>query len=862
MPRPWLFALTLVLLAGVAALFFWPISRLDSTEPIQSGPVHAQEPLLELDGAEAADTTDHSAETADSNRRKLAATNSTSTPKSNPVLPPYDGADGVVVLVLNDANDQPVMQADVYSLNPGDFSEAEIFAMGPATDRATIFRAFGKHYQSDELGQVLIPPLSKESFLYAEADGHSQIHSSETDNQGQIVIRLKAKIPFRVRVIDGAGKPVAGIPVALRQAIHTSSYPQSPGITDSEGFMAWPDLRKIMDRQQEGSTFSAGIEIPLNLNSGPTGTTAELTEEVLAAGEATLTLPPVGGVRVTIVNELGDVFLEAGRVSLYPATRPSDFYMEPGMTLNTTDGMAEFPLVGLNSPLKLSFLAKGLSNSDFLSFDGPQRAGEWIEIKLIHYLKPTLTGKLLGPSGTVLADQRITLQYFFKSESNRISRIQRRIQTDSDGRFQSEVPNPGFTTPFVERKISFNQELDGVGKCKVGVDIPLDLVPGLHDLGSLSLSPESLLLTGRVLDPQGVAIQYASVRVHATPAAAETRPRGIPSQGVRVGTDARGEFRLQGAIDEAPSYQVEIRASGFETLIQEIALGSTGMEFHLTQAGILLGTLLVAEGIDRDQLSLRILEGDKVKSISLKDLTNPTRLEFRTEETSNTPLIVEVRTHLEKLVYRSEAIYLPSGVETRPADLQPLDLRSTLQLISILARDHEGTTLDSMVWISVGDGWKGESGGADGARLIITEPIQKLFVQSEGYVGKLVENVASDQIVILEPTLQVTLQIPASLVQYRDATITAYARSVIRDRSNPFASSPKITDFDSSGRATLYADRTGEYEFFLPIRMGHEHNFNSGSLKLGKYKITGAGQMLELKVDMVELEQMIDKLTD
>jgi hypothetical protein len=865
MSRPWLFTLTLVLLAGVTALVFWPDGTAEA--PKQGGPssLETHRSPSEIAKAETDDLPAPSIKTAPQNLRVPAARTPAATHQPTSILPAYTGVDGVTVLVLDDSTDQPVALADVYTLDPIELEKDGVSIFGGTQNMSAVFQSHGKHYRCNDLGEVLIPPQPESAFLYAEAAQRAQMQFAQSEKEGRIVIRVRTKLPLQVLVVDGTGQPVANVPVALREISESYNFRKALGTTDKKGLMSWSDLNDILSGQQAENKLIASLEIPLDPEADTADQRIDLTPEILAAGKATLTMPPVGGVRVTIVDSRGNQFWEPGTVRISAVSKHKKLRMDTDISQQTKDGVAEFPFVGLDLPINLYFHRHNGRSQDHAQVHGPLREGEWVEATLAHLERPVLQGVILGPDGKPLAEQVVSISLLEVSKSGGSGSSGSNMKLDAQGGFQFEITRPFQAEKTRSRSLVLTHNLESYGSCKATIDLSFELSPGTRDLGEITLNPEAVLLAGRILDAQGMAISKVNILVKAI------QPKNSPPRRMSVGypqaardsSDSKGEFRVQGELPDAPTYQVEISAQGYQTLTREISLGSSGMEFFLNQAGILHGTLWVAKGINPNKLKLRLIDDQREIGVSLKEQKDPTYLDFRFEGKADTPYLLEIKTKMSELVYRSDPIYLQPGAVSKPVEFQPLDLRSSMQLITILARNSAGANLEPLVWIAKeGGGWTGERGGPEGAQLLIIEPIPKLHVQVDGHVGQLLENVQSNQTVTLVESMKITLQIPDNLVHYRETTLSLAAFPVDRDRSIPFSSSSKVSDFDHSGRATQFANQAGEYEYYLSIYMGQNRRRSNKGMKLGRYSITGSDQVINLKIDQAELDRLIDEMSE
>jgi hypothetical protein len=870
MPRHWLFTLTLVLLAAVTALVLWPEPAAVTVETGENGATVEQENLVDRDEAVTEASPLHAGESHLNTRVEEASVPENS--DSSATYPAYSGANGVMVVVLDEKTELPVPQTDLYYLNPRDLDQSKVRGLGGTNDFKLIIRKFGQHYRSDAQGQVQIAPLADYALLLAEKGDRAQLLSPVVAIENQIVVRLRDNVGLSVRVADAAGFPAIGAPVAIRMVSSSSSYPSLSTRTGSDGKANWTDLNTLIERLPKGSKLYASIEIPIKPENVTESQRVELTDQVLQAGTATLTMPPTGQVRVTVVDSRGERYQGTGQVRVFSnADQASLALRTSSSTESVTDGIAEFPFVALGSPLEITFLAEGSNNQDRAHIDSPQRAGEWVETTLIHADRPTLTGVLLDPDGVLLRDQSLSISLTTKSEKGGSSRIGTSLSTDSEGRFRYELRESSGQGYIKSRAFGLKTNLEKFGKCRLEQTLPNEILAGDFDLGELTLLREPFLIAGRVLDLQGVPIAQASVQIFgASDLDIRARmffrgagSRNIMMSGIGDRTDLEGNFRLQGEMEQSDSLQVEISAKGYETLRQPVSLGSEGLEFRLNPASVLIGSVLLAEGIRPSTLQITVSAGEKDEFITLRSSSGSTAHELRFEGKANTTYVLKIATRHDEVIFESAPFQLQPGIETRPPELQPLDLRDVLRSITIRAQDSAGVSLAASVYAQSSDqSWSGEQGGPEGVTFLLNNPIANLYVQAEGYAGQMLENVSSDQMVTLQPGMEITLQIPANLVHYREFSLSVNAMTVARNRNGPTISQVKISSFDSSGRATMAAPQSGDHFFTLRIQPAPGHPGRSSTMSLGIYKITASGQVINLKIDQVELDKKIDGLTD
>jgi hypothetical protein len=851
MPRNISIALIVLLLAGLTAFVLWPEASPDQ------GPAGSKQ----IDNPQdfPATTANSEASAGDSESALVARTEATPATKPasvNGILPAYDGSDGVVISIVDQETGQPAPFADLYLVDGSttDLGTKNMAYRYGASVLNPLCRKQGRHYQSDSQGKIVVPRPEKFMLALAEKDGLFGFEDQHGDRVNEIEIRLRPNRTFEVQVIDAAGAPVADVPVSLQEGEKTRVFTKVTVQSNAEGVANFEDLdQNLLATSRYGSVFCT-LGVPMRLQDITQSQRVKLTDELLGIGKVVLTLPPIGHVRFKLLDSQGQLDQGLGGIRIeFPEGDPS-FGVDIRPRVKSQDGIAEFYWVGLHTQMRAKIWGAGSRNPDLVMFDGPTRDNEWVEVTVQLTPHSFLKGRILSPEGQPIPNQAMaTLETTSAGYGSRTRNF--RADTDAEGRYQFELDLSDPDGPALGRSIRFRIDSKEFGRYQWAQDLPIKFEPGAFDLGDITMINIPVLLRGLVEDQTGAPIH----RAMATLEYADDQ-----SQGNRVwrtaselnGTTGRdGEFVVFGKLPDASDFRLRIGAKGYETLVTTPLFGDQLQKFELPSGAVLIGALHIDEAIKFYNLKVIMRRGSDKQSLKLEP-DGPGLANFQYEGNSNIPYSFEIRTPQDELVYEMNNLVLASGKETRPPELQPLDLRPLLRVSKFDVRNTAGVRIDAKI-IAKG-GARSHTYTNDGGPIVAysMSEFDQVTVSAVGYLSKTLHNSASEQTVVLENAIKVYVTVPAELVRHREARLTLEAEP---DRYPAL----DFFNFDSKGRATLYVPEFGNYRLRARVNDATHHRFNSNFLLAdSKYLIENSGQVIELPVDLAALNAMIDEMRD
>jgi hypothetical protein len=851
MSRTWISLCALILLSALVALF-WESEEGVQSEAASTDSGSATEPVEA--SAEIASVADLVAATHA--RQQSAAASLLASPST--IRPPYAGDDGILVHLIDARTTQPVPHAEVFWLDQADMDRNGWQLISPAgiTGMVRLVREHGGHYRSDEAGIVRLPRAVESASLLAESDGLLGFEMRVSIPSGDLRLRMMTEQKMVVTVLDSAGQAVPQAPVSMQAHVNSRVNTLSTLVTGPAGTATFEG--KSMAGKWGGPQAKKVITlgIPTDTASAAKFASVELNEPVYAAGHATLIMPETGLVRITVLDELGEIYPASGTVQLvayegekhYPTSR----LIEP-----TVDGVAEFKFVGLGGQLKAIFHHQRSANADEIIFAGPTEEGLRVEAELVHANWPYLTGVLIDPDGNPVVERKIDLRQIDLHGKHSSTVARPELRTDADGYFRVEPKEISYLGQPLSRSLKLHMDLESFGPCQTEMEIPVDLPPGPTDLGEIHLIRNRVLLAGRVLDDLGEPILGAEVEVQCT---ASDQADGGWSSKVRKQdrSDARGLFEVVGKLPQASAYFVEIHAQGFEAWKEEITPGMIDVDYRLKKAGVLIGTVLLDQEIEPMSLRVVLKNGDHYDSVPLIPFGEPNSYQLRFEGRANVPYSLEVRTSsLEALLYLEDLVMV-AGQETRPPELQPLDLRGLLHDSTIEVRNAAGTAIAAKFSIQKGNRNKQVSSAEGMVSFLHSKPIDQIEIRAAGYAGQTLREIEGNQIVALEQALEIVVEIPPDLANLRGTELAVQVSSAEPDAAPERGN--QSYKFDASGHSKLFVPHPGSYQFELKVRRRMGLRTISSRVNRSTQSVTRAGQTIILVVEQAELDRKIDTL--
>jgi hypothetical protein len=853
MPRSWIFPLAVVLLGLVAALFLWPekvsppvqalesLAQVDDSSPLETAPV---------DPAPAAKQPPPASE-----RVELATTDAEVDVAPSALQPQYEGDDGFTLRVIDAITRQPIPGADVYIKETPEFYRQLRLQQHNTAARTLIklLPLIGKHYQADSSGIVRLAPLAKD-FVAMATKGNllgSKNWIPITSNTADILMRVNR--PFTIHVVRANGVPVEGAPVTVQSEVNGYSSTRRFLRTDDQGSTTFDGLCTLINSSRGVQTFYAKLDVPNRTSELSQQQRVKLTDSIFKTGSVTLTMPPIGGVRISILDPQGNLSTESGVVELN--LKESVDGSPTAITLSeaVVNGIAEFPYIGLGTALTAEYHPPNGRNSESISLAGPLQAGEWVETSIRTTDWPVYTGILLSPDGDPISDSNFDLKIEFQYQ-NGPHESRGQFHTDASGKFSCEASPPlPSATPLSQRAI-FSAEWKEFGKCDATLSLPDQPLPGENPIGEVTLQALPIVLSGRIIDEQDLAIAAAKIEVFCNPPSAAGSMNLGRIQTYTAESKPDGTFIIQGRVVENSSCFVIVDADGYESFRQDFSPGLVDVDFRLGKAGVLLGSVLLDQGIPHDQLSLTMKRAQRNASIRLHPSEDPGLFNFRFEGNTDIPYTFLIDSRWDENFFTLEGIILSPNAATRPPKLQPVDLRGRFHQLKVFVQNEEGQRIDAGLSIVEENRTRSTSMNAGAITLLLATPVKSITLGATGYISKTILDPGPEVTVTLERALEVLVQLPPEFLQYRGMNLSL--RVISKKTQEPLPSKP----FDSFGKSTLFVPGTGEYEISLLILKHRRGGFFSEAnfLKLGSHNIERTGQTLTLAVDQAALDKVVD----
>ncbi len=422
----------------------------------------------------------------------------------------------------------------------------------------------------------------------------------------------------RVRVVDGRGAPVGGVPVALRG--HWPHYVIDPveAVTGSDGIALlcgvadavapYPDPASLSVEQR----FHWTVELDLLL-AEPVGQT--IAGDALPTAVVTLVAPPLGGVVVEGVDAAGQQVALSASAALLRDRTPDDLaHREPfwldeeydrqwlatAQRATPADGKLRFPQVGLDAPLVAWVRRNAASVPIAVPGRGPAREGETALLRArFDDGRPSVCGRVVGPDGAPLGDATLLAELLFVRGAAppgdvpvvRINEMSPEhyaeldsLTTDAAGRFTIDVRY--FDDERGDWSLILSRDRNGTAPIEAQASLPATLA-GQFELGDVTLLPAPTLVLGRVVDESGAPLADATVAIELQQRHADSR--------LETTSAADGTFALRG-IQRSSECALLASAPERAEWRGEATVGAAGLEIVLPRVGAVIGRVALGQG--------------------------------------------------------------------------------------------------------------------------------------------------------------------------------------------------------------------------------------------------------------------------
>ncbi len=276
----------------------------------------------------------------------------------------------------------------------------------------------------------------------------------------------------------------------------------------------------------------------------------------------TLTMPPIGALRIEVLGPEGEVDPVNGSVQLSFKKAPLRGHLKPTYGANLTDGIAEFrAFVTGSREFEVAVELPAEGSSWTFKGTGPGRKGEVRTVKTLRPERSVVKARLVDSLGKPLARKNVTLNYALVGYGN--DKVDRHVRATSsaDGSIRFEVPpEEDVTAPFA---IVVSAGLfSGAEEAIKLIDVEPAQIRNSVDLGEVEMEwQKSVSLKGQVVGEDGVPL--AGVRMTLD------RP-GRNTYG--ADTDERGLFQFNLTLD--PESVLTADASGLGYLPKTVPIDS------------------------------------------------------------------------------------------------------------------------------------------------------------------------------------------------------------------------------------------------------------------------------------------------
>lgn len=493
-------------------------------------------------------------------------------------------ADQVLVHVVDEETRSSVPGACVYRLDRrGD--------AGSGRSLRERMLEFGERVTADARGEVTMAGGDGSVALMGTASGRIG-YGRLVAGASRVTLVLQRDVSIPVQVVDGAGKPVAGVPVALRRRDRYDHRVSQPVLTRGpDGLAVVPVAPQFLGRDQPDTGFVVAIETgvvpriahPVSLRQPPTA-------------PVRLSLPVTGAIDVRIRRLDGTPMpVQGGRIDLHVASEDDAARRVPfdlGARLDWSPLSSDrhrFAHVGLGKFVAVVVEIPTESEPWVAWGRGPQRAGETVFLTAQPtHGAPRVRFRAVSEEEVPVANALLEIEVFQGAHG----RLRRTVQSDERGHFEVVIEEP--YDPRTRRFLRVRQLVDrwsAKRRSEALAEISRDLPPGTSDLGDLALGPPPVILRGIVVTGTGEAVAGAAVSVCLRRPGRE-EPWWQTLEG-RFRTDDSGRFEVRAWLRaHSGVLRLEARRRGHTASVPSVhRAGASGVRLVLDATASILGSV-------------------------------------------------------------------------------------------------------------------------------------------------------------------------------------------------------------------------------------------------------------------------------
>ena len=639
-----------------------------------------------------------------------------------------------------------------------------------------------------------------------------------------LVLSLVPDRTLAVRAVDGAGRPVAGVPVAIRlDALRAEGGDLWRGATGEDGVARVRHFDALLGERAREAALAAVLAFPTRSPvaaalEGVAGFAAPIELVVPDSGSLAVSVldpsrRPVDQASLRVAVERGDGALaQAGPASF---ERP----------IPVARGEVVLPFVEVGLELHLQAEAPAWRPARARGF-GPRAPGEGARIEIVFgEAWPVLVGRLVDERGAALPSRGLRARLAARADAAggpASPSWQAWSTTDAQGRFRIELEHDPAASSDELTLTVVGRGGAGERSARVPVALP---AAGERDLGDVVARESPLVAAGRVVDERARPVPGARVRVRrpilAGAGGEGARSRVEPELGARA--DAEGRFELRGDTD-APELLVQAWHEGHLPGPEvSIAPGARALELVLERTGTVEGSLALDGEVPSQSITIDV--GGRRTSLR-RDASFVAQL-----RPGSYRVTVALAGDPDPLAVVEDVVVL-AGETTRDVRLSPIDLRGRFALARIELVDDQGAAVASPGRVRArphGAAAPVRAFEIEGGRAHV--PLRGLAldleVQVQGYRTARLESVDGDRRVALRRGLPLVLQLgpsfappaaPARLV----ATL-AWQGTADRDAGGRASASGATAPFDANGEARFELAEPGRYTVQLFLSGGTKH---------------------------------------
>ncbi|MFT7679543.1 MAG: hypothetical protein ACI8QC_003546, partial [Planctomycetota bacterium] len=480
----------------------------------------------------------------------------------------------VTIETRQPGNEEPLRGIDVWLLDRDTRPAAEWqVAFDAEGTRLDYIRQHGTSFQTNDEGLAVLPRVDSGAVL-AEGSGHRGELTWIGPVADEVKIPMRAVVELQVLVLDAEGRFVSSVPVAI--LLDDGDSPRSLMVRPSNtmGVAAFTHVRNVLQPRTDGRPYAVTLGFPqknpVRIRLDPENLPTEVIE---------LRMPPAAALNIVVHDGEGQprvqrMGIAMGETSVQPSTGHELF---KAITMQRTqNGRTRFAWVevGLEVKVQLSGLPD-LSDKTF-EVTGPPVAGEeHTQVLVWDSLRPTLTGRAVGPDGKPLSGRRGRLQLIVDGSI----RSGPSMACNEAGEFRISMGTPWVLgSERIGRMVM--GPVDGMNPAEAELDLSFDVPAGDTDLGDVFFSGVPLLASGRIIDTLGQPVGGA--RVTAQSALNEGPMGGWQAiRGGQVSTEPDGTFQIFG-LTEANTLRIMAQRRSYAMAeIKSVKVGSMGLELRL-----------------------------------------------------------------------------------------------------------------------------------------------------------------------------------------------------------------------------------------------------------------------------------------